>query len=223
VGLKKLLWMTGVLGIVVLAASGWVVVLRRRVHKQTDIIRRQLEVEASLKERYVDLFENANDMVFTHDLRGQITSVNGTGERLLQRGREHILSMKLVDLVAEEQRHAAQHWIDQVAEGAELPATEWDFLNAAGQRVKLEISTRLIEQNGRPPEVEGIARDVTERRRLERELLEISNREQRRIGHDLHDGVCQQLAGIAYLVDILGDRLQEKETAEAAEAEKIAT
>jgi signal transduction histidine kinase len=69
--------------------------------------------------------------------------------------------------------------------------------------------------------VEGIARDVTERRHLEREILEISNREQRRIGHDLHDGVCQQLAGIAYLVDILGDRLQEKGAPEFDDAEKI--
>ena len=220
--LKKLLWMTLVLALIVLAASGWVLILRRRVQKQTGIIRRQLDVEATLNERYVDLFENANDMVFTHDLNGRITSINRTGERLLGRGRDGILNASLVSLVAEEQRPAAQHWIEQVLNGGELPAAEWDFLSAAGQRITLEISTRLIALNGRPPEVEGIARDITERRRLERELLEISNREQRRIGHDLHDGVCQQLAGIAYRVDILGDQLQEQGAAEAVEAEKIA-
>jgi PAS domain S-box-containing protein len=221
--LKKLLWMTLALGLVVLAAAGWVVILRRRVQQQTGIIRRQLEVEATLKERYVDLFENANDMVFTHNLTGRITSVNRAGERLLGRGRDKFLNASLVSLVAEEQRPAAQHWIEQVVQGGELPAAEWDFLSAAGQRVKLEISTRLIALHGRPPEVEGIARDITERRRLERELLEISNREQRRIGHDLHDGVCQQLAGIAYRLDVLGDQLQEQGTAEAAEAGKIAS
>jgi len=52
-------------------------------------------------------------------------------------------------------------------------------------------------------------------------LLDISNREQRRIGHDLHDGVCQQLVGIAYLTETLADRLQEKGAGEAAEAERI--
>ncbi len=92
---------------------------------------------------------------------------------------------------------------------------------AAGQRVKLEISARVIKQSGRKVEVEGVARDITERRRLERELLEVSNREQRRIGHDLHDGVCQQLAAITYLVDILSDRLQEQGAPESAEAERI--
>ena len=42
----------------------------------------------------------------------------------------------------------------------------------------------------------GIGRDITERRRLESELLEISDREQQRIGHDLHDGLGQQLTGL---------------------------
>ena len=218
---RKVLWIAAALGVVSLAAFVWVVVLRRRVQQQTEIIRERLQMEAALKERYEDLFENANDMVFTHDLTGKITSINKTGERLLQRGRESILSQSLIDLMAEEHRSAARQWLEQVVKGLEVPTAEWDFLNSSEQRIKLEISSRLIEQAGRVVEVEGIARDITERRRLEREILEISNREQRRIGHDLHDGVCQQLAAITYLVDILGDRLQEKGALESAEAERI--
>ena len=219
--LQKVLWIAGAMGLVTLAAFTWVVVLRRRVRQQTEIIRERLQMEAALKERYEDLFENANDMVFTHDLSGKITSINKSGERLLQRGRESILSKTLIELMAEDHRSAARQWLDQVVQGADVPAAEWDFNNAAGQRVKLEISSRLIQQHARNAEVEGIARDITERRRLERELLEISNREQRRIGHDLHDGVCQQLAAITYLLDILGDQLQEKSAPEFAEAERI--
>src|SRR5207249_9280168 len=112
-------------------------------------------------------------------------------------------------------------WLDQVVRGQDVPTAEWDFLDAAGHRIKLEISSRLIEQDGHTAEVEGIARDITERRRLEREILEISNREQRRIGHDLHDGVCQQLVGISYLTETLADRMQEKGAAEFAEVERI--
>jgi signal transduction histidine kinase len=102
-----------------------------------------------------------------------------------------------------------------------LPAAEFDFATATGERVKLEISARLIEQNGSGVEVEGIARDITERKRLEREILEISNREQRRIGHDLHDGVCQQLAGIAFLTSTLAEDLEEEGAPLAGQAEKI--
>lgn len=56
---------------------------------------------------------------------------------------------------------------------------------------------------------------------LEREILETSNREQRRIGHDLHDGVCQQLAGIGLMTASLADKLGEKGAAEAAQMERI--
>jgi PAS domain S-box-containing protein len=219
--LTRVVWMTAALGVSVLAAFAWVGVLRRRVQQQTEIIRQKLDTEAALKERYVDLFENANDMVYTHDLEGRLTSINQAGERLLQRRRSELLSHSILELVVPEQRPAAQRWLEQVLRDAGPPTVEWDFAAASGQPVKLEISTRLIAQNGREVEVEGIARDISERKRLERELLEISNREQRRIGHDLHDGVCQQLVGIAYLTETLADRLQEKGAAEASEAERI--
>ncbi|MDB6068010.1 MAG: sensor signal transduction histidine kinase [Pedosphaera sp.] len=219
--LQKLLWMMVVLGLIVLGAFTWVAVLRRRVQEQTKIISQKLQVEATLKERYVDLFENANDMVYTHDLAGRITSINQAGERLLQRSRDEILSRNIVELVVEEQRAAARQWLDQVLKGAGPPTVEWDFSAASAHRVKLEISTRLIESGGQLIEVEGIARDISERKRLEREILEISNREQRRIGHDLHDGVCQQLAGIAYMTASLADLLEEKGAVESSQAERI--
>lgn len=219
--LEKMLWIAGALVFVTLGAFTWIMVLRRRVQQQTQTIRQQLVVEAGLKVRYEDLFENANDMVFTHDQSGTITSINKAGERLLQRGRAKVVAKNLMTFMPEDQHVAARQWLEQVVKGEDVPTAEWDFLNAAGQRIKLEISSRRIEQDGRGCEIEGIGRDISERRRLERELLEISNREQRRIGHDLHDGVCQQLAGIAYLVDILGDKLHEKGAGEAADAEKI--
>ena len=219
--LTTLLWMVALLGVIVLAAFAWVGVLRRRVQHQTEIIRQKLQLEAALKERYLDLFENANDIVYTHDLEGRLTSVNQAGERILQRRREEILSRSIVELIVPEQQAAARQWLEQVLKDAAPPTAEWDFTAPSGLPVKLEIGTRLIEQNGQQVEVEGIARDITERRRLERELLEISNREQRRIGHDLHDGVCQQLVGISYLSETLADRLQEKGASESAEAERI--
>jgi signal transduction histidine kinase len=132
-----------------------------------------------------------------------------------------LLSQPLVELVAEEQRPAAGRWLEQVLKGAEPPGAEWDFMNASGERVKLELNTRMIELNGKPLEVEVIGRDITERRHMENQILEISNKEQQRIGHDLHDGVCQQLAAIAYRTHILARRLQSKDAAESAEAEGI--
>jgi PAS domain S-box-containing protein len=221
--LQKLLWALGLLGLIVVGAFAWVVILRRRVQQQTRIIREKLQAEAALKERYENLFENANDMVFTCDFGGRITSLNRAGEQLLRRRREEIAGRKLFELIAEEQRDAAERWFEQIVQRPDVSTApaEWDFTDGPGWRIKLEIGARIVEKEGRAVEVEGIARDITERKRLEREILEISNREQQRIGHDLHDGVCQQLAGIAYRVDILADQLQEKKFPEASEAERI--
>jgi PAS domain S-box-containing protein len=219
--LSRLLWAIALLLAVVLGAFAWVAFLRRRVHKQTIIIQEKLQTEAALKERFLELLENANDVVFTHDLTGRLTSINSTGERLFQRKRDELLSSNLLDLIAQDQRPAAGQWLGQVLKGGELPAMEWDFLSSEGQRVKLEINARMIEQNGKQVEVEGIGRDVTERKRLEKEILEISNKEQQRIGHDLHDGVCQQLAAIAFRIHGLARRLQNKAPVESGEAESI--
>lgn len=63
------------------------------------------------------------------------------------------------------------------------------------------------ERGRRVGRVVGTILDLTERRELEREVLEISEREQRRIGHDLHDGLCQELAGIELRSRVLEQRL----------------
>lgn len=219
--LTRLLWAVGILVGVVLLSLAWVTVLRRKVTQQTGIIRRQLEQEATLKERYQDLFESANDMVYTHDLSGRLTSINMAGERALGRSRAVLLQRSLLEFIAEEQRSQASQWLTDIIDGVAPSTVEWDFVTGTGERLRLEISTRLIEREGREVEVEGIARDVTERRRLEKEILEVSTREQHRIGHDLHDGVCQQLAGISCLSDILAGKLDEQGRPEAAEAHKI--
>ncbi|HYT59732.1 MAG TPA: PAS domain S-box protein [Haliangiales bacterium] len=67
-----------------------------------------------------------------------------------------------------------------------------------------------------------LERQIAERMRLERQLLEISEREQRRIGQDLHDGLGQQLTGIRFLNNVLHEKLARKSLPEAADAERLA-
>jgi PAS domain S-box-containing protein len=70
-------------------------------------------------------------------------------------------------------------------------------------------------------EVLVVVRDVTEQKRLQREILEISNREQERLGHDLHDGIAQQLMGIALLCKVLQKQLEKESRPEAAQVSQI--
>jgi PAS domain S-box-containing protein len=63
--------------------------------------------------------------------------------------------------------------------------------------------------------------DITERKHMEKTILDISAREQRRIGQDLHDGLGQHLTGIAFMTKVQEQKLMEKGLAEAGDATKI--
>ncbi len=73
---------------------------------------------------------------------------------------------------------------------------------------------------GRCPRVVGIVRDVTKRKELEQAILAISEREQQRLGQDLHDDLCQQLAAIEFLSKALQQQLEAQP--QAAKAGEIA-
>lgn len=66
-----------------------------------------------------------------------------------------------------------------------------------------------------------VAIDITERRRLEKELLEISDREQSRLGQELHDGLCQHILGIALMSKTLSGRMRRKNLPEANDVDTI--
>jgi signal transduction histidine kinase len=63
--------------------------------------------------------------------------------------------------------------------------------------------------------------EIAERERLERELLDISEREQRRIGQDLHDSLCQHLTGTTLAAQVLEEKLAARNLPEAAEANQV--
>jgi PAS domain S-box-containing protein len=56
---------------------------------------------------------------------------------------------------------------------------------------------------------EDLHREISARLQLERDLVRISEREHRRLGHDLHDGICQELAGIRFSVEAIGRKLEK--------------
>jgi len=67
----------------------------------------------------------------------------------------------------------------------------------------------------------ALTREIGERERLEKELLDISEREQRRIGHDLHDNFCQHLLSTTMAIQVLREKLKAKAAPESEDAAKI--
>jgi PAS domain S-box-containing protein len=78
------------------------------------------------------------------------------------------------------------------------------------------------DQDGNLTGYIGVATNITERHRLERQLLEISDREQARIGQDIHDGLCQHLVSLAFDANSLRQELSAQRRPQARTARRIA-
>ncbi len=89
------------------------------------------------------------------------------------------------------------------------------------RRVIAWSGTSLGARNGAAAYVIATGIDITERKQLEKAILDISEREQRRIGQDLHDGLGQHLTGIAFMTKVQEQKLKEKRLPYAADAAKI--
>jgi signal transduction histidine kinase len=79
----------------------------------------------------------------------------------------------------------------------------------------------LIDENGRVKGGVLVYTDISSRKLMEKQIAEVSDREQRRIGQDLHDSLCQHLVSVAFAAELLRDRLAQQGLAEAAQVENI--
>src|SRR6185503_9988545 len=133
------------------------------------------QAEASIREseeRYRELFENANDIIYTHDLQGNFTSLNRSGERITGYSRAEAIRMNVADVIAPECLSLAREMMAQKASQRISTVYEIDIITKQGKSVRLEVSTRLIFSNGKPIGIQGIGRDLTERKHSEEVLRE---------------------------------------------------
>ena len=181
--------------------------------------------EALQEERNVvsAIFDTVGALVVVLDDRGRIVRFNRACERTTGYRFEDVHGRQVWELflIAEEfERFKAI--LEQLRSGVLPSDYESYWLTRNGDRRLISwSSTVLTGPTGEVTHIVATGIDVTERKRLERAVLEIRAREQRRIGQDLHDGLGQHLTGVAFMGKVLEERLAEASLSEAAEAAKI--
>jgi PAS domain S-box-containing protein len=124
--------------------------------------------------RYRTLFDRSLFCVYLHDLQGNLFDANETALKLFGYTKEELPSLNILSLIPEEQRPVALQRIEEILKsGAQKKPCEYMVKKKDREYLWLEVEGALIMKHGRPYAIQGIARDITERRKAEEELLQI--------------------------------------------------
>jgi PAS domain S-box-containing protein len=116
------------------------------------------------------MVENAHDIIYSHDLQGNYTSMNKAGEQIIGYTHEEIIRMNFEQTIAPEYLERARRMISSMLADEKITTYDLEIVAKDGRRIAVEVNTSIILQGGAPVGVQGIARDITERRQLEEQL-----------------------------------------------------
>lgn len=156
----------------------------------TDITDRK-QVEEKLQqseEKYSNLFHYSNDAIFLHDLDGNIIDVNQKTLDLFGYTKQEILSTKIAGIHPTEMLEASRKAFEKISQDGFI-AFEIDFIKKNGETFPADVSSSLFEIGGKKV-IQGIVRDITERKLAEETLRQVKLEEERyhrMLGHFLNN------------------------------------
>ena len=174
------------------------------------------------------ILNSMGDGVMVADARGQIILFNPAAERLVRTGMGEIPPSQWLEQF---EAHAAEgpayrrggHPLLLAIRGGQIDGAEILLRGPGGSEEVWLLATGrpLIDDGGKVQGGVVVLSDITSRKRLEKQITDISDREQRRIGQDLHDSLCQHLVSVAFAGELLRENLARQSAPEAAQAEAI--
>ena len=170
----------------------------------------------------MDLLEQTREALMVWNMDWRIEHLNRGAQRLLGWTSQEALGQRAEELFLKETSDF------EAAREKLLRDGEWfgEMRLATRSSQPVIVESRWTLKRGdkdQPARVVAVNTDITERKRLEEAILSISEREQRRIGQDLHDGLCQRLFSVALTCEMLRQKLENQRLPEAADAAKILT
>jgi PAS domain S-box-containing protein len=171
------------------------------------------------EERYRELFENSRDAFYVHDMKGVYTSVNRAAEKLSGYRRQEIIGKHFSAFMSDEYARQVQRQLQKKLESSGETTYEIEMITKKGKHIPVEISSRLIVEQGRPVGVQGCVRDISDRKKAQeaarnysRRVIEAQEAERRRISRELHDQVGQILTAVKMNLHALQQTCTQPET-----------
>ena len=192
--------------------------------EQLILATRDVTEDKTLRSRFEGVFKSSRDAVDYVSLDGVLLEVNPAYERLTGYSRAELVgTRRFVDLTPPEYHHLDRAAVRKLLETGEPQEFEKEYLRKDGTRVPVRLTTFLVKDpSGKPSGFAAIIQDISERKILEREILEAGAREQSKLGGDLHDTLGQTLTGLSLLAKTLRSKLGRRGATGAHEAARLA-
>jgi len=167
-----------------------------------DISERKLAEQAlhESEDRYRDLVENSQELIFTHDLEGKLLSVNKIAAQLTGYPVKDLLGMNLTALLVPEVRHLFAAYLTEIKTKG-MARGRMRVRTASGENRYWEYSNTLRTKDVTVPIVRGLAHDITERERAEK-LIQASLTEKEVLLKEIHHRVKNNLQVISGLLTL---------------------
>ncbi|HBG28418.1 MAG: hypothetical protein A2Y10_11030 [Planctomycetes bacterium GWF2_41_51] len=178
--------------------------------------RKQMENELQLLAAAV---RNSNDAITILDLKGSIISWNHGAERIYGYSEDEAKKMNIDRLIPDHKQNEMMLQAERVLKGDNIEFFETQRIAKNNRILDISLTVTLLkDENEKPFAITTTERDITERRRLEKEILDVTERERELIGQELHDGMGQVLTGIAVKCKGLALKLKDKASEEMKDA-----
>jgi PAS domain S-box-containing protein len=186
--------------------------MRRERERRIQLESAQQEFQTS-EEKYRQIFENANDAIWLHDMDGNIIAANDAAAKLIGYSREELSHMNVKSLLSKESRKSAREIREKLLKGeyVEQPY-EQNVITKQGAHTFFKLTTNVVRIAGQPAGFQLIARDVTQERRIRENLdfyLQHSawshEDEKKRVSSRLYDETCQELFVLSRQIENLSE------------------
>ncbi len=169
------------------------------------------------------MIESSTDAIVSVAPDGRFLRVNAAFERLTGYSRAELLRRRFENITAPGDLPASVEAWRRIRSGRGPSSFEKEYVRKDGSRVPALVTVFAVEDpKRRTIGYAAIVRDLTDRKKLEKEVLEVGAREQSRLGRELHDSLGQELTGLSLMARMLSTRLAKAGRSEAAQARKIA-
>jgi PAS domain S-box-containing protein len=189
------------------------VVERDRSGRPQRIVGACIDVDArrraeEMRRTQATILETMREGIVLIDLAGRIELSNPAFDRMVGYAVGELAGSSIGTLLSGGQAGQPHRTIERLVEGLRHQTGTYDILfrRRDGTEFTGEVVTAAIELASGKRWL-AVVQDVSDRKRLEQEVLDIANRERRRFGHELHDGLCQELTGVALMLRSMATHL----------------